>query len=58
MKPKLYWCPACLKMVPITHFSCAAGAKGGATCGPSKARSREQAQAAANAGWAKRRAKA
>ena len=53
---QLHKCPACRKMVPLTHFSCAAGAKGGATCGPSKARTSEQARAAANAGWAKRRA--
>ena len=53
---QLHKCPACRKMVPLTHFSCAAGAKGGATCGPSKARTSEQARAAANAGWVKRRA--
>lgn len=55
--PKTYTCPHCKSEKSSTHFSCAAGAKGGATTGPTKARTSEQARAAANARWAKAKGK-
>ena len=47
-------CPCCGKRVKRTHFSCQAGAKGGAAAtGKAKARTSEQARKAVNARWKK-----
>jgi hypothetical protein len=50
--------PACNNRVSKAHFACHSGTKGGkAGRGPAKARTREQAQAAALARWNKTREK-
>ena len=50
-------CPCCGRPVTPEHFACASGAKGGAAgTGAAKARTSEQARAAALARHAKRRA--
>ena len=46
------WCPGCKREVGSEHFACVSGAKGGASgTGRAKARSSEQARAAAEARW-------
>ena len=51
-------CPNCNKPLPASFVDTrATGSKGGKVKGPSKARTREQAQAAIRARWAKNRAK-
>ena len=48
-------CPCCGESVSDEHFACRSGAKGGAAGrGESKARTSEQARAAAEARWGKR----
>jgi hypothetical protein len=50
-------CPHCNKPLPASFVDTrATGSKGGKVKGPSKARTREQAQAAIRARWAKYRA--
>jgi len=46
-------CPYCDHALSVSLFTGYLGAKGGTTTGPTKARSREQAQKAAAARWAK-----
>lgn len=49
-------CPHCQKQLPASFVDTrAAGSKGGKVKGPSKARTSEQARAAINARWAKRK---
>jgi hypothetical protein len=50
-------CPHCHKPIPNAVDVRSIGSKGGKVKGPSKARTREQAQAAIRARWAKYRAK-
>jgi len=54
-KPKLI-CPHCNQPLSISLFTGFLGSKGGTTTGPTKARTREQAQKAAKARWKKWRA--
>ena len=50
-------CPACNKPLPASYVDTrATGSKGGKVKSPLKARSSEQARAAVNARWAKRKA--
>ena len=52
-------CPHCKKPLPASFVDTrAAGSKGGKVKSPLKARTREQAQAAIRARWAKHKAKA
>lgn len=49
-------CPMCEKEVGEEHFACKSGAKGGTSGrGASKARTSEQARAAVEARWRKRK---
>lgn len=49
-------CPYCNHVLSVSLFTGFLGAKGGKTSGPTKARTREQAQKAAAARWAKYKA--
>ena len=53
-KPK-FRCPACNHVLSVSDYAKFLGSLGGAVTGPNKARTSEQARAAANARWAKRK---
>ena len=55
-KPQLR-CPHCNHVLNVSLFTGFLGTKGGTTTGPTKARTREQAQKAAAARWAKQKEK-
>jgi hypothetical protein len=50
-----FHCPHCHRVINLKHYAAFIGAMGGKAKGPKKARTSEQARAAVNARWAKRK---